>query len=243
MMNRRGELEKAASEARMPLAAYALFTQMARRVGHGTGEIPADRYAPRLDTLIRQAKLTRSPGYRALAWLTGHGWFDRYPAPRGKIAGKLKIGRYDRRDRPGEPVRTCEVCGVELPSSTRTDARYCSYQHRQAAWRSSRRAVTKIPQSRNENPAEASFSVPLSRNKPTSMPVETRVERKESSKENRVKRTGRVDLVPYDGSEGTFENPVLPDDWADRWEMERAVQLVLRELGGQVIATEDRQAS
>ena len=76
-MNRRGQLERAISAARIGAAPYALFTQLLRRAGNDTGELGDDKWKPKLDTLIRQAKLSPASGWRALGELERHGWLCR----------------------------------------------------------------------------------------------------------------------------------------------------------------------
>lgn len=132
-MNRRGELERAISVARLRASDYGLFTQLLRRSGNDTGEVDDDKWTPKLTTLAAQAKLSRSAGYVALAHLIQHGWVKRYETDdRGKVAALLMMGQdCDCGDRPEV---ACKVCGRPLASSHR-HALYCSPGCRTAAWR------------------------------------------------------------------------------------------------------------
>jgi hypothetical protein len=120
-VNRRGELEKAISSARLRASDYGLFTQLLRRSGNDTGEVDDDKWTPRLVKLCAQAKLSRSAGYVALAHLIQHGWFKRYETDdRAKVAGQLYAGRDC--DCAADAAIACKVCGARL-ASTRNDAR------------------------------------------------------------------------------------------------------------------------
>ncbi len=136
-VNRRGELERAISNARISPAAYGLFAQLLRRAGNDTGEIEDGKWTPLLDTLIRQAKLSRASGYRALAELEHHGWLCRYDTEnRAKMAGRLMLGRDC--DCGGEVAAVCQRCGEPL-AHMRPHARYCSGRCRMAAHRQSQK--------------------------------------------------------------------------------------------------------
>jgi hypothetical protein len=139
-------------------AHYALFTQLLRRSGNDTGEIPDDRYAPRLETLADQAKIARSAAYPALAALIRDGWFTRYATTdRTKVAGKLTVGR----DCGGAvPVCQREGCGKPL-ASRRSDARYCSDRCSKAARRS-----RPVQGARTTGPAASPESPDMSAVKP-----------------------------------------------------------------------------
>ena len=161
MANRRGELERAISRARIRPAHYALFTQLLRRSGNNTGEIPDDRYAPRLETLADQAKIARSAAYPALAELIRHGWFIRYTTTdRAKVAGKLTVG-YDCDCAGAVPVCQREGCGKPL-ASRRRDARYCSNRCGKAA----RRLASPVQRARTTEPAASPKSPDMSAVKP-----------------------------------------------------------------------------
>jgi hypothetical protein len=129
-VNRRGELERAISHARIGAAPYALYTQLLRRCGNATGEIPGDKYAPKLPTLAAQAKMSERTAYRALWELRRHGWFARYPGNQHKVAGQLTVGR----DCNCAAVQACQREGCDTPlGGKRGDARYCSDRCRKAA--------------------------------------------------------------------------------------------------------------
>jgi hypothetical protein len=160
-VNRRGELERAVSRARIGPAHYALFTQLLRRSGNDTGEIPDDRYAPRLETLADQAKIARSAAYPALAELIRHGWFTRYATTtRAKVAGKLTVGS-DCDCGGAVPVCQREGCGKPL-ASRRRDARYCSDRCGKAA----RRLRSPVSIARTTQPAASPKSPDMSAVKP-----------------------------------------------------------------------------
>lgn len=160
-MNRRGELERAVSRARVAPAHYALFTQLLRRSGNNTGEIPDDKYAPRLETLADQAKIARSAAYPALAELIRHGWFTRYATTdRAKVAGKLTVGR-DCACAGAVPVCQREGCGKPL-ASRRRDARYCSNRCGKAA----RRLASPVQRARTTEPAASPKSAAMAAVKP-----------------------------------------------------------------------------
>ncbi len=218
-MNRRGDLERAVSRARIRPAHYALFTQLLRRSGNDTGEIPDDRYTPRLETLADQAKIARSAAYPALAELIRHGWFTRYAtADRARVAGKLTVG-CDCDCAGTVPVCQREGCGKPL-ASRRRDARYCSARCRKAAQRlasSVHRAVTTgpahSPQSRDMSQIEpghvtdrAVTPSPQSRDNPQVNSVEPSRARKESGKEGGA-RTNALALCTVCQ---TPMDPVLP---------------------------------
>lgn len=160
-MNRRGELERAVSRARIRPAHYALFAQLLRRSGNATGEIPDNRFAPKLETLADQAKIARSAAYPALAELIRHGWFTRYATTnRAKVAGKLTVG--SECDCGGAvPVCQREGCGKPL-ASRRRDARYCSDRCGKAA----RRLSSPVQRARTTQPAASPKSPDMSEVKP-----------------------------------------------------------------------------
>ncbi|MGO9297041.1 MAG: hypothetical protein ACLP52_24710 [Streptosporangiaceae bacterium] len=139
-MNRRGELERTISAARIGAAPYGLFMQLLRRSGNGTGEIDDGKYTPRLAKLADQAKMSRATGYRALAELIRHGWLVRYEtADREKVAGLLGKGRGC--DCAGDAVAVCQGPGCSEPlTNKRCDARYHADRCRKASQR--RRAVS-----------------------------------------------------------------------------------------------------
>ena len=154
-MNRRGQLERAISAARISPAAYALFTQLLRRVGNDTGEIDDDKWTPKLATVIAQAKLSRASGYRALAELERHAWLKRYETDnRAKIAGHLMPGR----DCDCGGVAVCKHCGGPL-GNRRSVARWCSDRCRKAARRQSQKPGQPVSVTRTNEPA-ASLSYP-----------------------------------------------------------------------------------
>ena len=129
-MNRRGELERAISRARIGAAPYALYTQLLRRCGNATGEIPDDKWAPKLATLATQAKMSERTAYRALWELLRHGWFARHPGNQHKVAGRLTVGR----DCDCAAVPVCQREGCVAPlRGKRGDAHYCSDRCRKAA--------------------------------------------------------------------------------------------------------------
>jgi hypothetical protein len=148
-VNKRGQLERAISAARVGAAPYALFTQLLRRAGNDTGEIDDDKWAPKLDTLIAQAKLSRASGYRALAELDRHGWFKRYETEnRAKVAGILLRGR----DCDCAGAAVCRHCGGPL-AQMRPHARYCSGRCRMAAHRQSQKPSQPVSETVTDEPA------------------------------------------------------------------------------------------
>jgi hypothetical protein len=158
-MNRRGQLERAISAARIGPAAYGLFAQLLRRAGNDTGEIDDGKWTPLLATVIRQAKLSRASGFRALAELERHGWFKRYDTEnRAKVAGYLMSGRDC--DCAGG-VAVCKRCGGPL-AHMRSDARYCSDRCGKAARRQSHKPGQQVSPARTDQPGASLTSADMS---------------------------------------------------------------------------------
>lgn len=140
-VNRRGELEKAFSAARVPNAPYKLWWQLLRRCGNDTGEIADDKHAPLLSTMARQAnQMSLRTAERALAWLIEHEWFRRYVTKDpSKVAGMLHIGRHS------EATALCQGPGCAEPlANRRRDARYHSERCKKAAQRAAKQADAAV---------------------------------------------------------------------------------------------------
>jgi hypothetical protein len=195
-VNRRGELERAISRARIGAAPYALFTQLLRRSGNDTGEIPDNRYSPRLETLADQAKMARSTAFDALAELAMHGWFRRHATTdRQKVAGTLMAGRDC--DCAGHAASACQRCGRPL-TGKRRDARYCSHRCQMAARRRNpvQRAVTPSPAKPSQQSGKAVTGSPASRHNSQVTAVQAGNTHVESAPRGREKRVKPEPSVP-----------------------------------------------
>jgi hypothetical protein len=192
---------------------FALAMVLIGRSGNDTGEIPDDRYTPRLPTLERQAKISRATAYRQLAHLQQHDWFIRWDTDdRAKVAGRMLPGvDCDC----GGPMKECQRDGCGKPVASRPNARFCSDACRARAYRQrrkkpSQKSVTPVSKSVTRHGfmrnGVTDFAVTPSlkiRDEPQVTGPETDVPDIESRTESRGKRAG----LSARAENGSLEEP------------------------------------
>ena len=259
-MGRHNDVRKALNDARIPDKHKLLVRLLLDNARYADAVILDDNWAPSVSTLARRLHVVERTVQRYLADLQDNGWFDRYQTERrGRVAGGLSAGR----DFGFSTEGLCPVCGKPLPSPR---AKTCSDRCRKKRSDDRKREIAQVNGNvvtlpvadHGQQPADDTNCEDFTLHVGTSRQVDVRTtssepELTEDSNEEGVREKGTVsDLGWREFCAWCGE----PPSWCDCWgcavnnqsgcrlmdEMERAVQLVVTQLGGELIRAEEARS-